>query len=297
MKIVVAGGSGFLGTPLRRDLVNDGHTVVNLTRDVAPTAPGDVTWTPDGTAGAWATALNGADAVVNLAGTGIADKRWSDARKQAIRSSRLRATRSLVAACVRSPVPPRAFVSASAVGYYGPHGDERVTEATPAGTDFLADVCVEWEREAAKASAATRVAIVRTGLVLHPEGGALRPMLLPFKLGVGGPIASGRQFMPWIHRDDWSGLVRWLISHRSAQGPFNASAPEPVTSKEFAQSLGRALHRPAILPVPAVALRLLLGEMADLLVTGHRAVPSRALEIGFPFRFTRLDDALRDLLQ
>jgi hypothetical protein len=295
MKIVVAGGSGFLGGALRAALFADGHAVANLTRKTTPRAADDVTWTPDGTAGEWAEVVNGADAIVNLAGEGIADARWSAARKHAIVTSRVLPTRSLVAACARASRPPQVFVSASGVGYYGPTGDEVVTETTPPGSDFLAQVCVDWEREADQASAVTRVALVRTGVALHPEGGALGKMMLPFKLGAGGPQGSGTQYMPWIHRDDWVDLVRWLISEAGARGAFNATAPEPVTNREFARSLGRALSRPAFLPVPAFGLRILLGEMSDLLVTGQRAIPARALEMGFRFKFTRLDDALNDL--
>jgi uncharacterized protein (TIGR01777 family) len=255
-----------------------------------------VTWTPDGGANGWAQVVDGADAVVNLAGTGIADSRWTDERKADILSTRMAATRSLVTAIARAAVPPRVFVSASGVGYYGPRGSEIITESTPPGTDFLAQVCVEWEREADQASAVTRVAIVRTGVALHPEGGALARMLLPFRLGAGGPLGAGTQYMPWIHRDDWVDLVRWLIAEPGSRGAFNGTSPEPATNAEFARALGRALRRPAILPVPAFGLRLLLGEMADLLLTGQRVVPARALEMGFRFRFEKLDEAFKDLL-
>jgi uncharacterized protein (TIGR01777 family) len=295
MKVVIAGGSGFLGTSLRHALLADGHAVANLTRRDVPRAPDDLRWTPDGAAGDWAAAIDGTDAVVNLAGEGIADARWTAARKQAIANSRMLATRSLVAACMRATRPPRVLVSASAVGYYGPRGDELVTEATPAGDDFLATVCVDWEQAAEQASPVTRVALLRTGLVLHRDGGALARMLTPFKLGAGGPIGTGKQFMPWIHRDDWVDLVRWLIAEPTARGAFNLTAPEPVSNKEFARRLGRALGRPAVVPVPAFALRLLLGEMSDLLVTGQRAIPARALAMGFRFRFTRLTEALDEL--
>jgi uncharacterized protein (TIGR01777 family) len=295
MNVVLAGGSGFLGGPLRDALVADGHRVVNLTRKSPPASPDDVTWRPDGTAGPWAQTLDGADAVVNLAGEGIADRRWSEERKRRILESRLAATRSVVAACAGVQHPPRVLVSASAVGYYGSHGDEEVAESTPPGEDFLAKVCVRWEAAAEQASAVTRVALARSGVVLHPHGGALAKMLLPFNLGVGGPQGSGRQFMPWIHRDDWIGLVRWLISATAARGAFNATAPEPVTNKEFARSLGRALHRPAVMPTPTIALRLLFGDLADTLLTGQRAIPARALEMGFRFRFPRLEDAFADL--
>jgi uncharacterized protein (TIGR01777 family) len=296
MKVVVAGGSGFLGTALRAALLADGHAVANLTRRPIPTAPDDVMWTPDGSADGWAHVVDGADAVVNLAGAGIADTRWTDERKDIILKSRIAATRSLVTAIARAAAPPRVLVSASAVGYYGPRDADIVTEAMPAGTDFLAKVCVEWEREADQASAVTRVAIVRTGVALHPEGGALARMLLPFKFGVGGPLGGGTQYMPWIHRDDWIDLVRWLIAEPAARGAFNATSSAPVTNAEFVRALGRALWRPAVLPVPGFGLRLLFGEMADLLLTGQRAIPTRALEMGFRFRFEKLDEALADLL-
>jgi uncharacterized protein len=296
VKVVVAGGSGFLGTALRAALVADGHAVANLTRRPIPSAPDDVMWTPDGTANGWARVVDGVDAVVNLAGAGIADTRWTDERKDLILTSRIAATRSLVTAIARAAAPPRVLVSASAVGYYGPRGEEIVTEATPAGADFLAKVCVDWEREADQASSVTRVAIVRTGVALHTAGGALARMLLPFKLGAGGPLGAGVQYMPWIHRDDWVDLVRWLIAEPGARGAFNGTSPAPVTNAEFVRALGRALRRPAILPVPAFGLRLLFGEMADLLLTGQRAVPARALEMGFRFSLEKLDDALQNLL-
>ena len=295
MRIVLAGGSGFLGRALRARLKSDGHAVAVLTRTPRG-APDEIAWTPDGTAGAWAHALEGAEAIVNLAGEGIADKRWNEMRRRALRDSRLLPTRSIVAALRQSPSPAPVLVNASAVGYYGAHGAERVTESTPPGTDFLSELCVEWEREADQASVTTRVALVRTGLVLHPDGGALGQMLLPFKLGAGGPMGSGTQYMPWIHLDDWVALAAWLIVTSGARGAFNGTAPTPVTNREFARSLGRALRRPAIVPMPAFALRILLGEFADSLLTGQRAVPARAEELGFTFRFGDLDTALADLL-
>jgi hypothetical protein len=298
MKVVVAGGSGFLGGALRQALLADGHAVANLTRRTTPRAPDDIAWIPNGTAaGEWVKAIDGVDAVVNLAGEGIADARWTEARKRALIDSRLAATRSLVAAIARAAAPPSVFVSASGIGFYGPHGDELVTEATPAGNDFLAGVCVQWEREAEQAASLTRVAIVRTGMVLHPEGGALGKMLLPFRIGVGGPIASGTQWTPWIHRADWVDLVRWMLAEPAARGAYNGSAPEPVRNAEFARALGRAVRRPAFIPVPAFALRMLLGEMAEILLTGQRAVPARVIEAGFRFRFQKLDDALAHLFR
>jgi uncharacterized protein len=298
MKIVIAGGTGFLGRPLARALAADGREVVILTRrPSAPPATPEarfVTWRPEGKGGAWAAEIDGAGAVVNLAGESIAARRWSSTQKQRILDSRVQATRSLAEAVRSAARPPLAFVSGSAVGYYGPLGDEIVTEATPAGSDFLAGVCAKWESEAAQAAGtATRVACMRTGLVIERDGGALPRMLLPFRLGAGGPLGSGRQYMPWIHRDDWVALVRWAIDTPAAGGPINATAPRPVTNREFSRALGRALHRPAFMPAPAFALRLALGEMADaLLLSGQRAVPAKAEHLGFRFRYTLLDEAL-----
>jgi uncharacterized protein len=296
VKVVIAGGSGFLGGALRQSLAADDHSVVNLTRRATRPQTSDVTWIPDGTAsGQWANAVDGADAVVNLAGEGIADGRWTPARKRAIVDSRVNATRSLVAAITGATRPPLVFVSGSGVDYYGPHEDEIVTEGTPPSDNFLARVCVQWEREAEQASAISRVALVRTSMALHPAGGALKKMLLPFRLGLGGPIGSGRQWTPWIHRDDWVGLVRWILTTPDARGAFNGSTPEPVPNADFVRALGRALRRPAILPMPAFAFRIMFGEMADLLLTGRRAIPARAMEMGFRFRFEKLEDALSDL--
>lgn len=306
MNIVIAGGTGFLGRPLTESLVRDGHDVIVLTRGSASVAasstrPGTgartVTWTPNGESGAWAAAVDGADVVVNLAGESIAGRRWTAAHKQRILDSRVDATRSLAAAIRGAAAPPRVLVSGSAVGYYGPLGDERVTEDHPAGSDFLAEVCRRWEQEAARASSdRTRVMCIRTGIVLERDGGALPQMLPPFRLGAGGPVGSGRQYWPWIHRQDWLALVRWAIAAPGITGAINATAPRPVTNKAFAQALGRAMHRPAFMPAPAVALRLLLGEMADaLLLSGQNAVPAKAERAGFKFTYSTVDAALAAL--
>ena len=296
MHIVVAGGSGFLGRALIARLKTDGHRVAILTRKPRLGRTEDIAWNPDGLAGPWAAAIDGADAVVNLAGEGIADRRWNEERKRTLQSSRVLSTRSLVTAIRQAQRPPAVLVSGSAVGYYGPHGGEVVSEATPPGSDFLAALCVEWEREAEQASATTRVALIRTGLVLDAAGGALGRMLTPFRLGAGGPLGDGRQFMPWIHRDDWIGLVLWAIAAADARGAFNGTAPTPVTNAEFSRALGTALRRPAIVPMPGFALRILLGEFAGSILTGQRAVPARAEEMGYGFRFRTLGPALKDLL-
>jgi len=303
MRVVIAGGSGFLGLPLAQRLSAEGHDVLILTRRRDFMA-GDgrvraITWTPHGDAGGWGSEIDGAGAVVNLAGESIGAKRWTAGRKQRILESRLLATRSMVAAIRRAAVPPSVLVNGSAVGYYGPHGDEIVTEETRAGADFLAHVCVQWEAEAERASSdRTRVVCMRTGLVLETSGGALPRMLPPFRLGVGGPLGTGHQYWPWIHRDDWMALVRWTIQSPSVSGPVNATAPQPVTNQEFAAALGRAIRRPALLPMPAFALRLILGEMADgLLLSGQRAVPQRAERGGFTFRYAHVDEALQAVLK
>jgi uncharacterized protein (TIGR01777 family) len=296
VRILLAGGSGFLGRALQAALRTHGHSVGVLTRTPRPGETDQIAWTPDGTAGAWAQGLEGVEAIVNLAGEGIGDRRWTDGRKQALRSSRILSTRSIVAAIGRLSRPPAVLVNGSAVGYYGARGDELITEASPPGTGFLSDLCVEWEREAEQASALTRVALVRSGLVLHPEGGALRSLLAPFRVGVGGRLGAGDQFMPWIHRADWVALVEWIITTEAARGAFNGTAPSPVPNAQFSRALGRALHRPAILPVPGFALRMLIGEFADSLLTGQRAIPARAEATGFRFAFRDLEEALRDLL-
>jgi uncharacterized protein len=300
MKIVIAGGSGFLGRPLAAALAADGHEIVILSRRAGaaagPAPSRAVVWTPDGTAGPWAAELDGAGAVVNLAGESIAGKRWSAAHKQRVLDSRVRATRSLVSAMQASTNPPPMFISGSAVGYYGPRGDEKIPEETPPGSDFLAGVCAQWEAEAQRAASVTRLVCVRTGLVLARDGGALPQMLPPFWFGAGGKVGSGRQYWPWIHRADWIAMIQWAIRTASVTGAINVTAPNPVTNAEFARTLGRAIHRPAFMPAPGFALRLLLGEMADaLLLSGQRAVPERPEQLGFTFRYTRVDDALAAL--
>jgi uncharacterized protein len=295
MHIVVAGGSGFLGRALARVLTLAGHHLTTLTRRARPDRPRDVLWTPNGEAGPWAQALSGVDAVVNLAGEGMADRRWSAARKAALLDSRLKATTSLVQAVRQAANGPRVFVSASGVGYYGPHGDERLAEDAAAGTDFVATMAAAWEAAAAPAGSVGRLVLLRTGLVLGQEG-ALAKMLMPFKLGVGGRLGSGEQWMPWIHVDDWAALTARLITDPAAHGPFNLTAPEPVTNADFTRALGRALRRPTIFAVPAFALQLALGEMAELLLTGQRAVPAKAEALGYQFRYRTIDAALASAL-
>jgi uncharacterized protein (TIGR01777 family) len=294
MTIVIAGGSGFLGQILARRLASSCHRVRVLTRRLAQ-APDQITWQPDGTPGSLAQHLNAVDAVVNLAGENIAGGRWTPARKELLRSSRILPTRTLARAITQCDTAPRTFVSASGVGYYGPHGDEPVTEETPPGSDFFGRLCVDWEQEARAVPPATRLMIVRSSPVLAKDGGALKKMLLPFKLGLGATLGSGEQFFPWIHADDWTAMVMWMIENDRATGPFNAAAPTPVTNREFTQTLARALKRPAIFHAPAFVLRAALGELAEVLLTGQRAVPAHAEQLGFRFTHRTLEPALHSL--
>jgi uncharacterized protein (TIGR01777 family) len=319
MKIVIAGGSGFLGRPLASRLTLGGHEVVILTRARAlGRASGGLryaTWEPtsaapesgrrDGFAegpgssgGNWWADLNGADAIVNLAGAGLADERWTTARKAALYQSRIDSTRSLIAGIRHVKHRPTLFVQQSAIGYYGSTGDAVIDESSGPGTDFLAKLCADWEAESLPSvELGCRRLVVRTGLALAPDGGLLDRMLLPFRLFVGGPIGSGRQYMSWIHLHDWVSMVTWAIETADVTGVLNATAPKPVTNKAFSKSLGRAIHRPSLLPSPPFVLRLLFGEMADaMLLTGQRVMPKKALEMKFGFRYPDVDLAMRAAL-
>jgi uncharacterized protein len=295
MKIVVAGGSGFLGSRLVSDWRKDGHHVLVLTR--RPRGSSDVAWSPANSSREWMATIDGADAVVNLAGEGIADKRWTDARKAAILESRVGATRALVTAIKAARTPPAALISSSAIGIYGTaRGDEPLTEDSTAGSDFLADVCRAWEAEASAAAPLARVVLLRTGVVLAKDGGALPQMALPFRFFAGGPLGSGRQFISWIHVDDWVAMTRWALATPAVAGPLNLTAPTPVTNAEFTGTLGRAMRRPSFMPAPAFALRLALGEMADaLLLGGQRVLPAKAQRLGFEFRYSTLEPALQEI--
>lgn len=252
-------------------------------------------WNPIGEP-APAAALEGRDAVVHLAGENVA-QRWSQASQRAIRESRVLGTRNLLAGLERAEPSPRTLLSASAIGYYGAHGEEPLDEDAPAGEDFLAQVCRAWEAEACKAEElGVRVVLVRTGVVLDRSGGALAKMLLPFRLGVGGPLAGGRQFISWIHVDDLVGLMLAALADERWSGPINATAPEPVSNRDFSRALGRTLGRPALMPTPGVALRLLYGEMAEILTHGARVVPAKPLVLGYRFAHPHLDGALRSAL-
>jgi uncharacterized protein len=299
LKVAVTGATGSIGRAIVAALHDRGDEVAVLTRDpdkAKQQLGADVDahrWAEPESEPAPAEAFADADAVIHLAGEPV-DQRWNDDAKRRIRDSRELGTGNLVAGLKDAGPRLRTLVSASASGYYGPHGDERVAEETPPGKDFLADVVVRWEREAtAAAEHGLRVATLRTGIVLTPAGGALGRMLTPFKLGAGGPIAGGGQYMPWIHVDDVVGAYLFALDNKNASGPLNLSAPEPVTNKEFSKALGKTLHRPAIAPVPGAAIKLLYGEMATIVVTGVRMVPARLRELGYEFARPDLHDALK----
>jgi hypothetical protein len=288
VRVAVTGASGLIGSALAGELRARGDEVTELSRSSSWPAP---TREP-----APADALRGRDAVVNLMGEPLA-QRWSDDVKREVRDSRVLGTRNLVAGlgALAEGERPRVLVSQSAVGYYGARGDEPLAEDAPPGDDFLAGVVSDWEAEARAAEQlGLRVVLTRTGVVLAPSGGALEKMLPFFKLGIGGPVAGGRQYMPWIHLDDVVGAILFALDNEAASGPLNVTAPEPVTNEEFSRALGRVLRRPAFAPVPGLAVKALYGEMAMIVTTGQRAVPKRLAELDYDFRRADLEDALRE---
>lgn len=296
MRIVLAGASGFLGSHLRASLAQDGHDLVPLVR--RPPRFGEVRWDPDARSLDPAV-LAGADAVVNLAGAGVEDKRWTDAYRRVLRSSRVNPTATLATALALLPSTqrPRVLVNASAVGFYGDTGDTPVDETHAPGSGFFPELCQAWEAATAPARQAdVRVVLLRTGLVLGP-GGLLRPLALTTRLFAGGPLAGGRWWMPWIAMADWTGAVRFLLERSDVDGPVNVVGPDPVRNKEFAATLGRVLHRPAPWPVPRLALRLVLGPFADEAVASQRVLPGVLTGAGYTFQHSTVEDALRATLQ
>ena len=302
-KVVISGATGTLGCSVCEALLARGDQPVALTRNPAtaraalPDGVEVFTWPDPYAAPPPAEALAGAAAVVNLLGEPIA-QRWSAPAKQRIRDSRVEATRMLVEATrqLDSAERPGVLVSQSATGYYGPRDATELAEEAPGGSDFLARLVAEWEAAALAAADALRVAVTRTGVVISPTGGALAKMLPFFRAGLGGPVAGGRQYVPWVHIDDVTRALLFCVDDSRAAGPLNLTAPTPVDNAEFSRALGRALHRPAVLPVPAFALNVMYGEMAEIVTTGQRAVPARLLDLGFEFRHPELEPALRDVL-
>jgi uncharacterized protein (TIGR01777 family) len=307
MKFFVTGGTGLVGGRLIPKLCQRGHTVAALTRRpaVARERFGNTCTAVEGDpmqGGAWMDAVDDCDAIIHLAGENIFAHRWSDAFKTLLRDSRIKGTEHIVQALAKKPTTaagsPKVLVNASAIGYYGPHGDEELDEEGSHGHDFLAQLCLDWEKSALSArDQGVRVAIVRVGVVLDKAGGALAKMLTPFKLGAGGPVGSGKQWMSWIHIDDLTDLFIFAAENASASGPLNGTAPQPVTNKDFGKALGRALSRPSFMPTPAFALRVMLGEVADVITTGQRVFPRKSLALGFTFKFPEIEAALRDVLR
>lgn len=301
MRVLITGGSGLIGRALATELARSGNDVIILSR-----RPERIIGLPAGvraerwdgrTSEGWQSLADGADAIVNLAGENIGSGRWTDERKSAILRSRLNAGQAVDQAVKAVTKKPGVIIQASGIGYYGPCGNEEITEETPSGHDFLAQLAMDWESSTASLEALeVRRAVIRTGVVLTPEGGAFTRMLLPFRFFVGGCLGSGRQWFPWIHIADEVAAIRFLIENDAASGPFNLTAPFPITNAEFSHLLGQQLRRPSLMPAPEFALRLLFGEMATVILDGQRAIPKRLLQLGFRFRFPEAGPALRDLL-
>ncbi len=302
MHIVVTGGTGFIGRALCTSLFQTGHRITILTRHAREASQllgaivTAVEWNGR-ESGAWEQSLEGADAVINLAGAPIADARWTQARKRLLSDSRVLTTRLLVAAMSRRSSQPQTLISASGIGYYGASDDRVLDEGADRGRGFLADLCLAWEAEALRAAEfGTRVVILRTGMVLEKDGGALPKMLLPFRIFAGGPILPGTQWVSWIHRRDHIGLIQWALTTLSVSGPLNAVAPGAVMMNQFCETLGRVLRRPSWLPVPGLALQIGLGELGTLMTTGQRVNPAKALSAGYVYHYPTLERALRAIL-
>lgn len=291
MNILITGGRGFIGSALGRKLRDSGYNVVITTREQSDSEE-EITWnthdliSPE--------MMSRFSAIVNLIGEPVAPARWTEDKKERILSSRFKSTRALVNSMRNIDPKPKVFISASAIGYYGPHGDEYVTEDTPPASDFLADVCIQWEEEAKKAEEmGIRVVLIRIGGVLESDGGALPAMAIPFKFFVGGSIGKGKQWFSWIHRDDVVGMIHYALENETVSGPINATAPNPVTNREFSTALGRVLHRPSCFAVPGFLVKLTLGELGSVLLSGQRVIPEKALKTGYRFKFSDVNDALR----
>jgi len=303
MKVIITGGTGLIGSALAKSLTQENHEVIVLSRSPKkarnlPPAVQVVAWDGQSAKG-WGHLADGAEAIVNLAGESIGDGRWTAERKRRIRNSRLNAGLAGVEAIEAAENKPKVLIQSSAVGYYGPSNGREIAEDTAAGNDFLAQICVEWEESTAAVEDmdGVRRVIIRSGVVLSTEGGAFPRMLLPFKMFAGGPIGSGKQGLSWIHLADQVAAIRFLIEHPDASGPFNLTAPNPLTNAQFGKALGKALHRPAIMPTPSFAMKLAFGEMSLVLLEGQQTVPQRLQELGFTFEFPKAEGALRDLVK
>lgn len=307
MRVIITGGSGLIGRGLTVNLAKDSHEVIILSRTPEkvsglPQGAVVVGWDARTTAG-WTELTDGADVIVNLAGEslkgeGLFPKPWTRRRKDLIRQSRLEAGKTVVEAVRQARRKPRLLVQASAVGYYGPHRDEPVTEETPPGNDFLASLCLDWEGSTVGVeNLGVRRVILRTGLPLTLKGGAFPSLILPFRLFAGNTFGSGGQYYPWIHFDDYIAAIRFLIDDPKSSGPYDLSAPNPVTNREFARTLGKVMHRPSFFPIPRFALEMAFGEVATVVMDGQRMLPARLSQAGFEFRFPNLEPALKDLLQ
>ena len=310
MKIAIAGGSGFVGRRLVSHLLAGGHTVSVLTRNPSSTKTSlakelsgsnrdrlTIAAYDPYDPSSWATAIAGCEGIVNLAGESLTEGRWTAQKKDMILRSRAETTRNLVSAIATLAQKPKVLVSASAIGFYGPHDNEVLDESSPGANDFLADVCKQWEAAAANVvEQGVRLVQIRIGIVLGPDGGALGKMLGFFQMFVGGPIGSGRQWLSWIHQDDLAGAIAYALENDSVSGTINATAPNPVPMSEFSDTLGKVMARPSWFPVPSIALELVLGEAAQIVLTGQRVVPKRTQELGYQFKYPQLKAALRELL-
>jgi uncharacterized protein (TIGR01777 family) len=301
-RIIITGITGLIGSHIARQLARRGDQVIGFSRNIersrraVPEAAEHIQWSTSMASGAWTEVIDGAYAVINLAGAPIA-QRWTEKRKMDMYDSRIIGTRHLVDAMRQARQAPRVLINASAVGYYGGLRNDRITETSSKGDDFLAKLCVDWEQEAYKASEiGVRVATIRTGIVLDPREGALAKLLPPFRFFVGGPIGSGAQPFPWIHINDEAGLFLWALDNEAVQGPVNGAAPGIMNNRDFSKTLGKVLHRPSFMNVPKFALDLLFGEGSVVVTGGQNIVPERALSLGYKFAFPELEPALQDLL-
>jgi uncharacterized protein (TIGR01777 family) len=305
MRVFITGGTGLVGSRLIKQLRQRKDSIVTLTRrpEAARTQLGgdcEIVAGDPMQAGDWMKTVEGCDAVVNLAGESIFNRRWSAAFKQLMHDSRIKSTENVVKALAGNPRNsagnPKVLVNASAIGIYGPHGDEELTEESLFGDDVLARVCIDWEKAARQAEAlGVRVVMLRIGVVLDRAGGALVQMMKPFKMFVGGRIGSGKQVLSWIHHADLTGLILLALDNAAATGPMNGTAPHPVTNREMSKALGRAMHRPSFFPTPKLMLRLALGEVASVVTTGQRVLPKKALALGYSFCFPTIEEALKDI--